>query len=59
MIIGSTGYLVNYIHFITIKGWMILEVKYVKTTICVDYKSQLIVSYRTRFGYVHDLREFS
>ncbi len=60
MIIDSTQ--LTTIHIITIKGWMILErglrKKYVKTTICVDDKSQLIVSYSIRFGYVHDSREF-
>ncbi len=31
---------------------------YVKTTICVDYQSQLIVSYDASFGDINDSKEF-
>jgi len=62
MIIDSTGYSVNYHSFYYDKrlddfGRRVKK-RYVKTTICVDDKSQLIVSYSIRFGYVHDSREF-
>ncbi len=62
MIIDSTGYSVNYHSYYYDKrlddfGRKVKK-KYVKTTICVDDKSQLIVSYSTRFGYVHDSKEF-
>ncbi len=32
--------------------------KNLKTTICVDGLSQLIVSYNVFFGYIHDSKEF-
>ncbi len=62
MIIDSTGYSVNYhsYYYDKMLGDFGRKVKkrYVKTTICIDDKSQLIVSYSIRFGYVHDSREF-
>jgi len=62
MIVDSTGYSVNYHSYYYDRRLGDFggkpKKRYVKTTICVDDKSQLIVSYSARFGYVHDSREF-
>jgi len=62
MIIDSTGYSVNYHSYYYDKRLddfgRKAKKRYVKTTICIDDKSQLIVSYSIRFGYVHDSKEF-
>ncbi len=62
MIIDSTGFSVNYHSFYYDKrlkefGRRVKK-KYVKTTICVDDQSQLIVSYSVYFGHIHDSKEF-
>jgi len=62
MIIDSTGFSVNYHSFYYDKrlkefGRRVKK-KYVKTTICVDDQSQLIVSYDAYFGDIHDSKEF-
>ncbi len=62
MKIDSTGFSVNYQSFYYYKrlkefGRKVKK-KYVKTTICVDDQSQLIVSYSVYFGYIHDSKEF-
>ncbi len=62
MIIDSTGFSVDYHSFYYDKrlddfGRKVKK-KYVKTTICVDDQSQLIVSYDAYFGEIHDSKEF-
>ncbi len=62
MIIDSTGFSVNYHSFYYDKRLKEfgrrMKKKYVKTTICVDDQSQLIVSYSIYFGHIHDSKEF-
>jgi len=61
-IIDSTGFSVNYHSFYYDKrlkdfGRKVKK-KYVKTTICVDDKSQIVVAYSIYFGEIHDSKEF-
>ena len=62
IIIDSTGFSVNYHSFYYDKrlndfGKKVKR-KYVKTTIVVDDKSQIVVAYDVHFGEIHDSKEF-
>jgi len=62
MLIDSTGFSMNYHSFYYDKrlndfGKRVKR-KYVKATIIVDDKSQIIVSYSVHFGEIHDSKEF-
>jgi len=62
IIIDSTGFSVNYHSFYYDKrlndfGKRVRR-KYVKTTIIVDEKSQMIVAFDVHFGEIHDSKEF-
>jgi len=61
MLIDSTVFSVNYHSFYydkTLDDFCRKKrKKYVKTTICVDDKSQIIVSYDVYFGEIHDSKE--
>ncbi len=62
MIIDNTEFSVDYHSFYYDKrlddfGRKVKK-KYVKTTICVDDQSQLVVSYDAYFGDIHDSKEF-
>jgi len=61
-LIDSTGFSVNYHSFYYDKrlndfGRKVKK-KYVKTTICVNDKSQIIVAFSVHFGEIHDSKEF-
>jgi len=61
-LIDITGFSLNYHSFYYDKrlndfGKRVRK-KYVKTTIIVDDKSQIIVSYDVHFGEIHDSKEF-
>ena len=61
-IIDSTGFSVNYHSFYYDKrlndfGKRVRK-KYVKTTIIVDDKSQIVVAFDVHFGEIHDSKEF-
>jgi len=62
IIIDSTGFSVNYHSFYYDKrlndfGRKVKR-KYVKTTIVVDEKSQIVVAFDVHFGEIHDSKEF-
>jgi len=62
MIIDSTGFSVNYHSFYYDKrpkdfGKKVKR-KYVKATIIVDDKSQIILAFDAHFGEIHDSKEF-
>ena len=62
LIIDSTGFSVNYHSFYYDKrlkdfGKRVRR-KYVKATIIVDDKSQIVVAYSVHFGEIHDSKEF-
>jgi len=62
MIIDSTGFSLNYHSFYYDKrlndfGRKVKR-KYVKTTIVVDDKSQIVVAFDVHFGEIHDSKEF-
>jgi len=62
IIIDSTGFSVNYHSFYYDKrlndfGRKVKK-KYVKATIIVDDKSQIIVAFSVHFGEIHDSKEF-
>jgi len=62
IIIDSTGFSLNYYSFYYDKrlndfGRKVRK-KYVKTTIVVDDKSQIVVAFDVHFGEIHDSKEF-
>jgi len=61
-IIDSTGFSLNYHSFYydeRLKDFSRkVKKKYVKTTIIIDDKSQIILSFSVHFGEIHDSKEF-
>jgi len=62
LIIDSTGFSVNYHSFYHDKrlndfGKRVRK-KYVKATVIVDEKSQIVVAFSIHFGEIHDSKEF-